>query len=88
MARTTLRFLCSVVLLLTLERDILVFATTSVVFYTDDACQNSLLTVQTHTAASNGSCGIVDGAKSAKISTLDFGCSGIKALGSVSDENS
>lgn len=80
MAPTTLRFLCVVVLLLNLQRGVIVFATTSVVFYTDDACQDSFITVQTHTAAGNGSCGAVDGAKGAKISTLDFGCSGIKAL--------
>lgn len=79
-----LRFLCFIFLLLHLQRSIIVSATTSVVFYTDDTCKDSYFTVRTDTKAGNGSCGEANGANGARISMLDSGCSGTKRLRSVS----
>lgn len=72
------QFLRFVLLFLHLQRDIIVSATTSIVFYADDACRESYITVKTDTDAGNGDCGKASGANSAILSTLNRGCSGIK----------
>ena len=73
-----LQVLCFVLLLFHLHSDILVSATTSVVFYTDDACQDIYIIVQTDTRAGNGDCGEANGTNSASPNIIDHGCSGIK----------
>ena len=77
--------LCFVLLFLHLQRDIIVSATTSIVFYADDACRESYITVKTDTNAGNGDCGEASGANSAILSTLIRGCSGIKRLRAASN---
>lgn len=75
-----LQFLCCVFLLLHLQNSILISATTSVVFYTDDACQDIDIIVQTDTKAGNGDCGVANGTNSASPNFIDHGCYGIKHL--------
>lgn len=82
-----LQILCFVFLLLHIHSDILVHATTSIVFYTDDACQDIYIIVQTDTRAGNGDCGEANGTNSASPNIIDHGCSGTKRLLSASNGN-
>ena len=83
----TLQVLYLVLLLLHLHSDMLASATTSIVLYTDDACQDIYVIVQTDTRAGDGHCGEANGTNSASPIMIDLGCSGIECLLSASHGN-
>ena len=77
MASRALPYVLLLLLLLRLDKDIVVSATTTVLFYTDASCKTPYATVQTDTDAGNGQCGIFPTAiNSASSIAIDYGCSG------------
>lgn len=69
-------YLSYLVLVLNLHYHIVVSATTSIDFFTDDTCQDGFATVQTSTNVGNGQCGIMNGTNSVNLTMLDPDCTG------------